>query len=305
VVRDLVDEHLARLAVLDALDDVADAGLAGVAGGQGLGVGQEGLDHLQRHHLLAGAQGHRQVRQEAEGAQDGEDIDVVVAEAHPEADAVGVDVLRERVQLVVAVEVHRAHPRHREVVDALHRVRRVLLPLPVDPGPDLDELAEVDLGVEVGGEVLAVAAGIDVEDVDGVDGIEEVLRRQGAVGVDHAGVETDAEDGREALGLAAVLALPFVVGIPGRVLADLVRFLVNGRIHVHRAGLQAGLQDRHIHEGIAEVDDDLGAGLADQPRRRRDVQGVDLTRVEPAGRVLEVPKAVDAGDNLVTLRHRA
>ena len=108
MVGDLVDEDLALFAVLPALDEVADAGLAGVAGRERLRVGQQRLDDLERHHLLAGRQRHRQVREKAERAQHGEDIDVVVAEAHPEADAVGVDVLRQRVQLVVAVQVDRA-----------------------------------------------------------------------------------------------------------------------------------------------------------------------------------------------------
>ena len=125
----------------------------------------------------------------------------------------------------------------------------VLLPLPVDPGPDLDELAEVDLRVEVGGEILAVAAGVDIQDVDGVDLVEVAFDRQGAVGVDHARIEPHAEDGGQALLGAAVLALPLVVGVPGRLFADLVRILVDGGVHVDRAGLQAGFEHRHVDEG--------------------------------------------------------
>ena len=45
------------------------------------------------------------------------------------------------------------------------------------------DLADVDLGVEVGGERLAVAAGVAVDDVDGLDLVEQVLLRVGAVDV--------------------------------------------------------------------------------------------------------------------------
>ena len=48
--------------------------------------------------------------------------------------------------------------------------------------------------VEIGGEVLAVGTGVDVEDVDRLDAVEVLLLRQCGVGIDHARIETDAED---------------------------------------------------------------------------------------------------------------
>ena len=237
--------------------------------------------------------------QEAERAQHGEDVDVVVAEAHPESDAVGVDVLVERVQFVVAVQVDRALSGHREVVDALHRVGRVLFPLPVDPGPDLNKLAEVDFRVEVGGKIFTVTAGVDVQDVDGVDLVEVVLLRQGAVGVDHAGVEAHAEDGGQSLGGAAVLALPLVVGVPGRVFADLVRILMDGGVQVDGAGLDAGFQHGHVDEGLAEIEDDAGVGLANQADCGGDVQRFDLPGIQAFRRIFEMVHLPDAGDDRV------
>ena len=65
----------------------------------------------------------------------------------------------------------------------------LLHPLPVDPGPDLLELPEVDFRVEIGGEILPVAPGVHVHDVDRVDLVEMVLDRIGAPRVDHARVE--------------------------------------------------------------------------------------------------------------------
>lgn len=59
VVRDLIDENLSLPSVLPALDDIADAGLASVARSERLGIGQERLDDLEWHYLLARGQGHR------------------------------------------------------------------------------------------------------------------------------------------------------------------------------------------------------------------------------------------------------
>ena len=82
VVGDLVDQHLSRLPVLPALDEVADAGFAGIARREGLRVGQQRLDHFQRHHVLTRGQRHRQMRQKAQGAQHGKDVDVMLSLIH-------------------------------------------------------------------------------------------------------------------------------------------------------------------------------------------------------------------------------
>ena len=56
-----------------------------------------------------------------------------------------------------------------EIPDAADLEHRVLGPVAVLPGVDgAGEFAEIDLGVEIGREVLAVGAGVDVDDVDAV-----------------------------------------------------------------------------------------------------------------------------------------
>ena len=210
----------------------------------------------------------------------------------------------QRVELVVPVEVDRLLADHRERERPLDRVGRELLPLAVDPGPDLDELAEVDLRVEVGGEVAAVAAGVDVEDVDRVDRVEVLLDGERGVGIDDTGVEAGAEHGGDALLGAEVLLPPLVVGVPRRVLADLVRILVDRGVDVGRAGLDAGVEHRHVDERRAEVHHDLGAGLADQRRGGGDVEGVELQRVHLLRLVLDVALALDAVDDRLALGHR-
>src|SRR6188472_4324462 len=108
----------------------------------------------------------------------------------------------------MAVEVHGLPTDDGEVVLPPHGVRRVLDPLPVDPGPHLDELAEVDLRIEVGREVSAVSTGVDVEDVDRVNRVEVLPRRARGVRVDNAGVEAGPEDRRQPTIGATLSALP-------------------------------------------------------------------------------------------------
>src|SRR5690606_28873790 len=126
------------------------------------------------------------------------------------------------------------------------------------------ELAEVRLRVEVGREVAAVAAGVHIDDVDGVELVEIFVGCKRGIGVHNTRIEADAEDRRNSSLFGGLSALPLIVAVPRRSLADLQRILVDGRVHVGNASLDAGLQDRHVDEGGADVDDNLDTGLPDQ-----------------------------------------
>ena len=82
------------------------------------------------------------------------------------------------------------------------------------------DLADVDLRVEVRREGLAVVAAVAVENVDGVDLVEEVLLCVGAEDVGHAWVEAGAEQPHDAGGFEALsvgpLPLVFELGFVGR-----------------------------------------------------------------------------------------
>ena len=301
MVADVVEEDLTRLAVLLALEQRADAGLAGVVRRQRGRVGQHGLDQLQRHHLLSGIELHGLLGEQAQRLQHREDVDVVFTEAHPEADGGDLQDLRQRVDLVVAGEVGALRAHDRQIVGAAYLEHLVGDPLSLLPGPGLTgELAEVDLGVEVGGEVAAVAAGIHVDDVERVDTIEPALLRQRRIGVDDTRIEADAEDGRDAFLLALVTVLPFIVGIPGRLLADLGRIFVDGRVEVGGAGVEAGAQHRHVDEGRAHIDDDVDVVLADERPGGVDVQRIQRVCFEDA-RFLQAAPGMDAVDDLLAL----
>ena len=149
--------------------------------------------------------------------------------------------------------------------------------LPVAAGGG--DFAEVDLGVEVGGESIAVVAAVAVEDVDGVDGVELVLLGVGAVSLGHARVEAAAQQGGEAgfLKLFGVGPLPAVVEVGGEacLLAALlidgtplgvvgVFRLVVGGVHVVDAAGEAGVHDGQILIGQGNVHHEVGLIALDE-----------------------------------------
>src|SRR6188768_4329525 len=62
----------------------------------------------------------------------------------------------------------------------------------------LGDLADVDLRVEVGSKLVTVIACVAVEDVDGVDGVEQLLLRVSAEDIGHPRVKARAEQRHEA-----------------------------------------------------------------------------------------------------------
>src|SRR5690625_226776 len=83
-----------------------------------------------------------------------------------------------------------------EVELALLGQRRSLYPLPFLPVAAIrGNLANVDLGVEVGGKGVAMIAAVGIENIDAVNFVEQVLLRVGAVNIGHAGVEAAAQGG--------------------------------------------------------------------------------------------------------------
>src|SRR5690606_29172610 len=153
-----------------------------------------------------------------------EHVDVVLTEAHPEANIGHAQVLRHGMQLVVTCEVGRTLAHHGQIPLVLVLEHGVRLPLAVFPRPHGGgELAEVDFGIEVGGEIARVAARVDVDNIDGIDGVEIGDHAVAAVSVHHTRVKTHAQNGGHARCSAGVAALPLIVGVPGRRFANLVR----------------------------------------------------------------------------------
>ena len=186
---------------------------------------------------------------------------------------------------------------HRQVVGAFDFEHGVAGPLAVLPAPHLSgEFAEVDFRVEIGGEIFAMGAGIDVENVDRINAVEMLLLRQRCISVDHTRVEAHAKDGRDVLLFALFQVVPFVVAVPRRGLADLARLFVDGGVEVRHAGVDAGTQYRHVEERGTDVDDDLRFSLADQCLGRFHVQSVQREGLDVGG-YLEATLGLDAVDD--------
>ena len=120
----------------------------------------------------------------------------MVAEAHPEADIGRTHILGQRMDLVMARHIGLLLADHRQIefmADLEHLVRG---PFIVLPGVDhAGEFAEIDFRVEIGGEILAVITGIDVDNVDIGDSVDIIILGKTRIGVDDARIEARAEDG--------------------------------------------------------------------------------------------------------------
>ena len=260
---------------------------------------------------------------------------VALPEGHEEADALdALQVAAQGLELLVVEEVHvlladlvedvLALDRHRRGLDPPALVERLLVfdldavfvdpfpvprldrqsfgvggsPFPVfrDPiGPLRGDLADVDLGVEVGGEGIPVVAAVAVEDVERADLVEVVLLRVSGEHLGDAGVEAAAENRREA-GLLEPLA---VRPLPGILEVRLVRRLVVRRVQIAHARREARVHDREVLVGQRDVHDEVGLEILDHRRRRRDVHRVELRGRDLRGVRLRLrPSALSAGDAL-------
>ena len=103
--------------------------------------------------------------------------EVALTEGHEEADTLDArDIERQRLDFLMMQEVHVAVADLREIIDALNLHRLCFDPAAVLPVAALcGDFADVDLRIEVGGKGVAVVAGVAVEDVDILDGVEVVL----------------------------------------------------------------------------------------------------------------------------------
>src|SRR5690606_33466447 len=211
--------------------------------------------------------------------------DVVIAEAHPEADMRHIEVLRERMDLVMARQVSGAGADDRKVPFLADLEHLVLGPLAVLPRPDATgELAEVRLRIKVGREVAAMVACIHVDDIDGVERVEIFLRCNRRIGVDHARVEASTEDRRDTRLFDRFTTLPLIVAVPWRGFANLHRIFVDRRVEIGSPSLDTGLEHRHVDERSADIDDDRGFGPLDEGFGCFDVHRVELMNLQYARR---------------------
>ncbi len=198
---------------------------------------------------------------------------ILLTEGHPETRLPdGGEILHQRLQLLVIhqVAVAGTDVGIGEILVDLQRAR--LDPLAVFVvAALLGDLADVDLGVEVGGEGLVVVARVAIHYVEVVYLVEMVLGRVCREDARHSRVETASENRREARILETLLVGP----LPAVLEMRLVARLVIGRVEIVDARLQTSLHDGEVLIGQRHVDGDLGAELAHEGHQGVHVVGVD------------------------------
>ena len=244
-----------------------------IVGAQRLGIGQDGLEELDRDDLDAVVDDRVDTRH-ADVLDHTQVCEVLLAESHPEARPLDRRiVLHERLQLLVVNDVRLALANTGVIERPVNLVRLGHDPLAVlVVAALLGHLADIDLGIEVRSEGHAVVAGIAVDNIEVVDLVEMVFGGIGSEDGRHARVEAAAEDGRKARSLEAVLIGP----LPRIFEMRLVFRLVVGRVEVVAAAFEAGVHDRQILIRKRYVDHDVGFERAEQLAQLRHVVGIDL-----------------------------
>ena len=236
-----------------------------------------------------------------------------LTEGHEEADTLHArNILRQGLDLLVVEQVHVLVADLIEVVLALDAHRRDLHPvtiLPVRTGRGY--LTQIDLRVEVGRKRIAVVAAVAVQNVDGVDFIEQVLLCVSAVRLRYTRVKAGAEQSGQTglLKLFLVRPLPGVVKVRGKALV-LAALLVNGaplrivsvlrlvvcRIHVVYAALEARIHDGQVLIRQRNVHHDVRLVLVNER-----AQLVHVVRIHLGGADLGCGRAVQLLLNRVAL----
>ena len=294
VIADVIDIVVLLLTVLHTGEDAADVGLALRARAEARRIREERLQELNRHDFLT-LEADRGGRQHADVLETAHVIEVALTEGHEETDALHVrQVLAEGLDLLVMQKVHVLLADLVEGILALDAHGRDLHPLAVlHVAARCRYLTEVDLRVKVSREGIAVVTAVAVEDVDGVDTVELVLRRICAVRLGYARVEAAAEECREAgvLELLLVGPLPAVIEVSGEAgfltalfvdraplrIIRVLRLVVRG-IHVVDAAGEAGIHDGEVLVRKGDVHHEIRLVAADQCAELLDVVGIDLCR---------------------------
>jgi len=236
---------------------------------------------LQRHDFLA-VVGHRVDARHADVLQHFQVLEVVVGKGHPEA--CGLDLRQvpdQGFELLVIHQVDLAGSDARGEVEFLADAERIgFAPLAVLPVAALGgHFADVDLRVEIGGEGLAVVAGVAIDDVQLADAVELVLAQPGGEDIGDARIEAAAEQRHQPPFAKPLLVRP----LPGVFEGGLVAGFVVGGVQVVDTGRQAGIHDGQVLIGQGDVDHQFGPHSFDQRAELGRVVGIHSGGLDGAG----------------------
>ena len=140
----------------------------------------------------------------------------------------------------------------------------------------LGHLADVDLGIEIGGKGLVVVASVAVDDVEVGDLVEVVLGGVGGVDAADTGVKSAAEDGGETRFLESILIRP----LPAVLILGLVLGLVVGGVEIIDPAAEAGIHDGEVLIGEGDIDHQLGLYTLHEHTELLHIVGIDLSGLD-------------------------
>ncbi len=219
---------------------------------------------------------------------------VALAKGHKEPDPLDAgNVLCQGLDLFVVQQVHVLVAYLVKIVLPLDGHGRNFHPVAIFPvGTRSRHFPQVDLRVEVGGKGIAVISPVAVQNVDGVDLIEQVLLGIGAIGLGDAGIKPGTQQRGEAglFKLFFVSPLPGVVKVGGEAfflaallvdcpparIGDVLGLIVGG-VQIIDAAFQAGIHNSQILVGQGNIHHQIGLVLPNQGSHLGSIVGIHLS----------------------------
>ncbi len=249
VVPDVICEVLAFLVI--TFDAATDRGLAVIVLAEILRIGENSLEELEGYDLLTIVvhlvdAGHTDILDHAEMSE------IFLTEGHPEAGALdGRIVLDERLKFLVVEEVALTFTDigiSEGLVD-LERFGGDLLAILIVTSV-LSDLADVDLGIEVGGESFSMITAVAIDDVEILHVREVMLGSIGGEDTRYTRIETTTKDSSETCVLEAFLISP----LPGVFEMSHILGLIVGGVEIVDSADQAGIHNGEILIGEGDID---------------------------------------------------
>ena len=157
----------------------------------------------------------------------------------------------------------------------------------------LRDLADVNLGVEVGGKGFVVVSCVAIDDIQVLNFVEVVLCGVGREDGGHARVETAAENGTKSGFLEAITISPLPRVLKMRLI---LRFVVSG-VEIVAAGLETSLHDGEILVGQSQVHDQLRLEVIEEANELLHIVGIYLR----GANIVAQPHVGNALGNRLTL----
>ena len=199
--------------------------------------------------------------------------EVFLTESHPEASTLDSgEVDDEALKLFVIHQIGFARTDIRVVERTMHRERVGFNPFAIlIVFSALSDFADIDFGVEIGGECLSVVTCVAVNDVEVFHFGEMVLGGVGGIDARHSGVETATEDSGKTCLFKSFAISP----LPTVLVFCFIERLVVGGVEIVHATFKTSVHNGEVLIGESHIDNDVGAVALEQFDELRHAVGID------------------------------